>query len=532
MKNHRDSLTRTMVSLQALSKTQLDSLWAEMNAADSVRRVDHIASALRTSDSASFSSMGSKRGRILIPGAGRYIIDADGLACASNSTRRAVRSSDVYAPFQSKPASASGAGPLFHSHPHSSPALRLSSVTLGGLLSGRKRPRPGSNGAVRGGGEAAAAPVADAPASRDALFDPMLCSILLRGTATASSLSVPLSISSTEASSALHSNGGCLSAAPPPSSSSSSVVSSSSSTGSSSIYFSDGDPAPSLSSNGTDAAPDARSTAKAALLAVAAAAKARAAGSKLAITQTVKFAGQTMRVTKLVEAGTAAAKAATADAEAARARAAIAGPGTDFAPTSTLSRATVMAASSSSSVAPSSSSLSSSSALSSQGGVLTEQHQLAASTTTRQEGQLSSTVVHPQSISTFADAHPPQPSLHGAAASAAAAAAGSISLDAIISNLDKPEAISTLTKSSLDWDTYKHSHGLGDELERCVRVVDVGLYCDCSGWPLFFAHFYGCIHAPREGRRTHIVAPHTPFTTVQRHQGWFRGEAGLPLACG
>ena len=49
---------------------------------------------------------------------------------------------------------------------------------------------------------------------------------------------------------------------------------------------------------------------------------------------------------------------------------------------------------------------------------------------------------------------------------AAGAAAGTVSLDALVANLDRPEAISTLNKSSLDWDAYKQAHGLDEELER------------------------------------------------------------------
>jgi hypothetical protein len=47
---------------------------------------------------------------------------------------------------------------------------------------------------------------------------------------------------------------------------------------------------------------------------------------------------------------------------------------------------------------------------------------------------------------------------------APAPAGPGVSLSTLVANLDKPEAISTLTKSSLDWDTYKHAEGLDDEL--------------------------------------------------------------------
>mgnify|MGYP000272673969 CR=1 FL=1 len=34
----------------------------------------------------------------------------------------------------------------------------------------------------------------------------------------------------------------------------------------------------------------------------------------------------------------------------------------------------------------------------------------------------------------------------------------------LVANLDKPDTLSTLTKSSIDWDTYKHEKGVEDEL--------------------------------------------------------------------
>jgi hypothetical protein len=144
-----------------------------------------------------------------------------------------------------------------------------------------------------------------------------------------------------------------------------------------------------------------------ALLEAAAAAKAVAANKKVAVTQTVKFAGKTMTVTRLVTPGTAAAKAIAEEASASAARAAIAAA-----------------------------------AAAGEGG----------------GGDASSAAA--------------------AAAPSAGAVGGGVSLDALVANLDKPEAISTLTKSSLDWDTYKHAHGLDDELERCVRAP---LCCGCWG---------------------------------------------------
>jgi hypothetical protein len=49
----------------------------------------------------------------------------------------------------------------------------------------------------------------------------------------------------------------------------------------------------------------------------------------------------------------------------------------------------------------------------------------------------------------------------GGAAVAAAAAplAGSLSLDAVVANLDKPESLSTLAKTNIDWEQYKVAQG-------------------------------------------------------------------------
>jgi hypothetical protein len=45
----------------------------------------------------------------------------------------------------------------------------------------------------------------------------------------------------------------------------------------------------------------------------------------------------------------------------------------------------------------------------------------------------------------------------------------SISLDSVLANLDKPETISTLQKTSLDWDQYKVATGTSEDLERAAK---------------------------------------------------------------
>lgn len=45
-----------------------------------------------------------------------------------------------------------------------------------------------------------------------------------------------------------------------------------------------------------------------------------------------------------------------------------------------------------------------------------------------------------------------------------------MSLRSVVANLDKPETISTLAKTSLDWDQYKNQQGLDDELERAAQA--------------------------------------------------------------
>jgi len=111
----------------------------------------------------------------------------------------------------------------------------------------------------------------------------------------------------------------------------------------------------------------------AALAAVCGRAMALAGGSRVAVTSTVKFAGQSMQVTQMVTAGTEAAAKATADAAAALTRTSMAG------------------------------------------------------------------------------------------------GAGTLSLDAVVTNLDKPEAINTLAKTGLDWEAYKAKSGLDEGFEARAR---------------------------------------------------------------
>jgi hypothetical protein len=152
------------------------------------------------------------------------------------------------------------------------------------------------------------------------------------------------------------------------------------------------------------------------LLAVAANAKAVAGNRKLAITQTVKFAGKTIQVTKLVTAGTEAARRAQGDAAAAAARA-------------VLAQATAGGAPGGAAGAPGGAAGAPGGAAGAPGG--------AAGAPGGTEG---------------------------------VAAAGAMSLRSVVANLDKPETISTLAKTSLDWDQYKNQQGLDDELERAAQA--------------------------------------------------------------
>ena len=52
----------------------------------------------------------------------------------------------------------------------------------------------------------------------------------------------------------------------------------------------------------------------------------------------------------------------------------------------------------------------------------------------------------------------------------AAAQGGSLSLATVVDNLGKVESISTIKKSSLDWDTYKYKEGIDDELNKVTKV--------------------------------------------------------------
>lgn len=140
------------------------------------------------------------------------------------------------------------------------------------------------------------------------------------------------------------------------------------------------------------------------LLEMAESAKAIAAGRKVAIQQTVTYAGEKMVVTKLVSAGTQAAKAAQEAAAAAEARRALA---------EATRQAEHGAASSSAAAAPAGLS-----AVSTIGGV---------------------------------------PRVMG--------------LDKVMASLDKPESISTLTKTSLDWEQYKVNAGLEEDFESAARAA-------------------------------------------------------------
>lgn len=50
------------------------------------------------------------------------------------------------------------------------------------------------------------------------------------------------------------------------------------------------------------------------------------------------------------------------------------------------------------------------------------------------------------------------------------ATSSSSTLSAVVTSLDKGEGISTLTKSSLDWDSYKQAKGIEEELERATKA--------------------------------------------------------------
>lgn len=120
--------------------------------------------------------------------------------------------------------------------------------------------------------------------------------------------------------------------------------------------------------------------------AIASAALALAGGKKVAVTSTVKFAGQTMTVTKMVTAGTEAAARAAAEAK-----------------------------------------------------ELDERREVAAATT-------------------------------GSLASATPSSAAPLGLDAVVSNLDKPEAINTLAKTNMDWEQYKAKEGLDEQFESLAQA--------------------------------------------------------------
>jgi hypothetical protein len=174
------------------------------------------------------------------------------------------------------------------------------------------------------------------------------------------------------------------------------------------------------------AAVDAATRAR--LLSAAQAARDTLAGRKIAVKQTVKFAGQTMTVTRLVDAGTQAAKAAVAPPQPKAAPAAgAAGPGGFGLP------------------------------------------QLARRTAAPAESAAADLGVAPPLAAAAAEPGVAE-GAEGAAAAASAgtpaaiAATGASSIGSLLAALDKPEAISTLAKSTLDWDSYKVTQGLDDEL--------------------------------------------------------------------
>lgn len=145
-------------------------------------------------------------------------------------------------------------------------------------------------------------------------------------------------------------------------------------------------------------------------MAAAAAARETLAGRRIAVKQTVKFAGQTITVTKLVDAGTQAAK-------------------------------TVMAAANKPATAA------------------------AAGKAGHADAGLGAAAA---AIGPFASAA-------GAGASsssgggAGAGGGGGVGIGAELANLDRPDAISTLAKSSLDWDSYKATQNLDDELAGAAK---------------------------------------------------------------
>lgn len=180
------------------------------------------------------------------------------------------------------------------------------------------------------------------------------------------------------------------------------------------------------SGNGDEAAQAAAQRAR--LLSAAGHAKAAASNRKVAITQTVKYAGQTMTVTKLLVAGTAAAAKAQEEAAAAATRAALARVTGETREGLPVAPAAAAAAS------------------------------------------LSSASAEPAATKGFGGG------VGGGLRLGGRSLGGSgMSIGTLLSHLDKPEAISTLAKSTFDWDSYKHAHGLDEELEKWVLVAAVAL---------------------------------------------------------
>ena len=78
----------------------------------------------------------------------------------------------------------------------------------------------------------------------------------------------------------------------------------------------------------------------------------------------------------------------------------------------------------------------------------------------------------------------------GAGAAAAPASAG---LDSVLAEMRGPEAISTVAKSSYDWDSFKAEKGLDDELAQATKDgwVVIGWLVLCrsmSSLPIYIRH--------------------------------------------
>ena len=198
-------------------------------------------------------------------------------------------------------------------------------------------------------------------------------------------------------------------------------------------------------------------------LAMAAAAVAAASNKKVAIRQTVKFAGQTMTVTKLVTAGTNAAKSAAADAAARDARASLAAAAVAAESTAAASAGAIPLAppppgARAAALAAAARRATAAAAAAGEPAFARSLAAAAAGQPVIADGNLMSGLV------------PTGPSGGGSSGGGGGGRGGGhMSLDALVSNLDKPDAISTLAKSSLDWDTYKYREGLDDDLAAATK---------------------------------------------------------------